>query len=154
MGTEADFTDEAPEQYESDEQVAQREQKQQEVMSFIKGMKAIKFEGPRGKFNLDTFILLTYDQKTREDEIEFISWAVDSSRSDPGYIKTLLNLLSLPKKKDHSPFENDFAIPNEGKKVPVIAFGTGPNGRSFLYRLKGMSTKESFKRLKSASVYL
>lgn len=132
------------------EAVIAKESKEQKVMSFIEGMKAIKFEGPRGKFNLDTFLLLTYNQKTREDEIEFVSWAVDSSRSDFGYIKTLLNLLELPKKKNHPPYPRKEAIPYEEKRIPVIAFGTGPTGRSFLYRRKEMSTKISFERLKEA----
>src|SRR3989344_2664945 len=99
MNAEEVLISENPEQYESDEQMVQREQKKQKAMSFIKEMKAIKFEGPRGKFDLDTFLLLTYNQKAKEDEIEFVSLAIDSSRSDPGYIKTLLNLLELPKKK-------------------------------------------------------
>lgn len=151
MTSEAGNLKESQVLHESDKQVVQREEKQEKVKTFIAEMRAVKFEGPRGKFDLDTFLLLTYDQRTKKDEIEFVSWAIDSSRSDPGYIKTLLGLLELPKRKDHPPFENKFTISNEGKKVSVIAFGTGPNGRSFLYRLKGMSTKESFKRLKKAA---
>jgi len=139
----------------------QTQGKEQRVKDFIEGMERIKFDGPlRRKFRLDTFLLLTYDQRTKEDEIEFVSWAVDSSRSDAGYIKTLLNLLPLPKGKNHPPYPRKENIPDEGKKIAVIAFGTGPLARksgkaygdgTFLFRRKEMSTKLSFERLKKAA---
>ena len=134
-----------------------RENSKQKAMAFIRGMKAIKFKGPRGKFDLDTFLLLTYNQRTKTDEIEFVSWAEDSSRIYPDYLKVLLSLLKLPKAKDHPEYPrtnlqyDDNILPQGGQKVPVIAFGTGPKSRTLLYRLRGMSTKTSFARLKKAA---
>lgn len=142
----------------STEAVPLRESLEQRVMSFIKDMKAIRFDGPtRGKFDLDTFLLLTYNQGANKDEIEFASWAIDSSRIYPDYIKTVLSYLKLPEKKDHPPYPRtdmqyyEDNMPKEGKKVPVIALGIGPTGRTFLFRLKGMSTKNSFERLRKAA---
>jgi hypothetical protein len=139
----------------------QKEILQQNAMSFIEGMKEVRFDGPRGnKFDFDTFLFLTHNEKTREDKIEFKSWAVDSSRSNPDYMKVLLNLLELPKGRNHPPYPQkrlqyyDEIMPKEDKDFPAIAFATGAKGRSCLFRLKGLSTKESFERLKKAAVDL
>jgi hypothetical protein len=138
---------------------------EEKAESFIEGMRKIKFDGPRGKFSLDTFVLLTYNQETKKDEIEIISWAVDSSRSSSDYMKVLLSVLSLPKGKDHLPYPQttlqryDDMMLQDGKRIPVIAFGVGSlkNTRrtsegdgSFLFRREGMHTKESFERLRRA----
>ena len=136
-----------------------RRNPEQRAMSFIKDMRAVKFDGPRGKFDLDSFVLLTYDQKTKTDEVEFVSWAEDSSRIEPDYLVFLLNSLQLPKNKDHAPYPQtalqyyeNLSRSQEEKKVPAIAFGTGAKGRTVLYRLKGLSTKDSFERLKNNPV--
>lgn len=142
---------------------------QQRVMSFIEGMHDVKFAGPKGSLkDLDTFLLVTYNRTTKQDEVDFISWAKnpedsndpenpnDPSRSFPYNFISSLRLLELPKGKDHAPYPQSYKYyENElsklGNKVPVIAFGSGPTGRNVLYRLKGMSTKESFERLKQAA---
>lgn len=125
------------------------------VKLFIEGMKPRRFEGPlRGK--LDTFLLLTYDQANGEDTVNFLSWAVDSSRANEDYIKTELSYLELPEKYNHTPYPRtnlqyyDDIMPKDGKRIPAIAFGIGPSGRKILYRRKGMSTKAAFERLKVA----
>ena len=58
---------------------------QQRVMSFVEGMHDVKFAGPRGKFaDLDTWLLITYNRITKEDEINFVSWAENQDASkDP-----------------------------------------------------------------------
>jgi len=126
------------------------------VKSFIRDMKAIKFAGPKGRYTLDSFVLLTYDQKTETDEIEFVSWAKDSSRIEPDYLAFRLNEVELPKNKDHDPYPQtpmqyyeNLAESQKGKRVPAIVFGIGPDGRAVLYRLKYLSTKDSFERLKN-----
>lgn len=140
----------------SPEAVFTSETSRQKVMAFIEDMTVIKIDGQRRRHgDLDTFVLLTFDQKTGKDEIEFVSWAEDQSRIDPNYIKILVNFLKLPKSKDHPYYPPkgmeyyEDIVPEEGKKVPAIALGTGSSGRTFLFRLRGMSTKNSFQRLKS-----
>lgn len=143
----------------------------QRITSFIEGMKEIKFYGPRGNSeDLDTFLLITYDQKTRRDKIDFVTWAKSSEesnspenlndplRSFPSKFIAGLSLIELPKGKNHSPYlrtglqyYDDIMPSNDGKIIPVIAFGTGPSGRYVLYRRRGLSTKESFERLKKAA---
>ena len=134
----------------------QQEEARIKVKSFIKDMKAIKFAGPKGRYTLDSFVLLTYDQKTETDETEFISWAKDSSRIEPDYLVFRLNEVELPKNKDHDPYPQtpvqyyeNLAESQKGKRVSAIAFGIGPDGRAVLYRLKYLSTKDSFERLKN-----
>lgn len=160
MSAEAVNLEEAVKHYELGEepdlQVEQREAKQQEVKTFISGMKEIKFDGrPRGKFDLDTFVFLTRD-KNGSDRMRIVSWAKDSSRNDPGYIKVLLGLAKLPKGKEHpQPYPNKYESERKGKACNV-AFATGPGKGHFtdgvfLFRPKGASTEKCFERLRKAA---
>jgi hypothetical protein len=121
----------------------------QKVADFIKGMKIIKFAGARGSLNLDSFFLLTYNQITKKDEIDYVSWAKDKSRYPYNFAVTL-NKLKLPRGKDHPPFNKRSSTEDTGKKIPVIAFGMGPESRAFLFRRRDMSTKISFERIREA----
>jgi hypothetical protein len=132
------------------------------VKDFTKNMRAIKFLGPRGKFkDLDTFLLVFYNEGTGRDEIDFECWAKNPEgqfRSDRSKFIAGLDLIELPEGKDHPPSPQldqlryyDKIAGRGNKKVPIIAFGTGPTSRYVLYRLKGASTKESFERLKKAA---
>lgn len=127
----------------------QIQSQQQRVASFIENMRAVKFAGARGRV-LDSYFLLTYNQATKKDEIDFLSWSEDESRSFPSKFIDTFRKLELPKGKNHPPYRKKHTIPNERRNVPVIAFGMGPDDRAFLFRLKDMSTKISFERLKIA----
>lgn len=131
------------------ETLEREERDKQKVADFIKGMKIIKFAGARGSLNLDSFFLLTYNQATRKDEIDYVSWVKEESRH-PYNFAVALNKLKLPKGKDHPPFKKRSSVVNTGGKIPVIAFGMGPEGRAFLFRRRDMSTKISFERIREA----
>jgi len=129
--------------------VVAKEILKQKVKDFLKDLRPVKFDNlGKGTKDLDTFFLIAYDQSKKEDSVDFISWADDTSRSFPSNYVSFIGSLMLPENKDHPAFPNKFTIPDEGKRIPVIAFGTGPGGKSFLFRLKGMNTKPAFERLK------
>jgi len=133
----------------STETMTAKEISKQRVEEFLSNLHPVKFDNlGKGTKDLDTFFLVTYDQSKKEDTVDFVSWAGDTSRSYPSNYVSFIASLQLPKNKDHPAFPNKFTIPDEGKRVPVIAFGTGPGGKSFLFQLKGMNTKPAFERLK------
>jgi len=131
------------------EQIRPEEKAKQRVAAFIKDMRNVKFAGARGSASLDSYFLLSYDQETKEDRIDYVSWTDDESRYPLNFISSL-SKLELPKGKDHPPFNNKSATVNTREIIPAIAFGMGPEGRAFLFRRPGMSTKKSFERIKQA----